>query len=70
MSKTPFANICIFMIFIISGLKLDTSSVKQAMKYWHVNCIPPLLRIVFPHGFSVYLTHHPIYWFHSPQNPY
>ncbi|KAM7457494.1 hypothetical protein BLSTO_01751 [Blastocystis sp. subtype 1] len=34
MSKTPFSNFCVFMIFIISGIKLDTSSVKTALHYW------------------------------------
>lgn len=36
MSKTPFSNFCVFMIFIISGIKLDTSSVKTALHYWPV----------------------------------
>ncbi|KNB44142.1 putative sodium metabolite cotransporter chloroplastic [Blastocystis sp. subtype 4] len=34
LSDTIFTKFCVFMIFIISGLRLDISSVKEAMKYW------------------------------------
>ena len=58
MSKTPFANICIFMIFIISGLKLNTSSIKQALKYWPVRLVYPIHLQYFLLGlfFILFLT--------------
>lgn len=36
LAKTIFSKVCVFCIFLISGLKLDVSSVKNAMKYWPV----------------------------------
>lgn len=36
LSTTPFTQVCVFMIFIISGLRLDVSAVKEALKYWVV----------------------------------
>lgn len=36
LSKTIFTKVCVFLIFLISGLKLDTSSVKDAIHYWPV----------------------------------
>ena len=34
LSQTIFTQVCVFIIFLISGLKLDTSSVKDAVHYW------------------------------------
>ena len=39
LSETIFTKFCVFMIFIISGLRLDISSVKEAMKYWAVGVL-------------------------------
>ena len=36
MAKTIFSKVCVFCIFIISGLKLDISSVKSALQFWPV----------------------------------
>lgn len=39
LSSTPFTQMCVFMIFIISGLRLDVSAVKEALKYWVVGSV-------------------------------
>lgn len=36
LAKTYFSKFCVFCIFIISGLKLDISSVKKALQFWPV----------------------------------
>lgn len=53
LSSTPFTQMCVFMIFIISGLRLDVSAVKEALKYWVVGSLSAhlnsstLLSVVF-----------------------
>ncbi|KAK8796848.1 hypothetical protein WA538_000076 [Blastocystis sp. DL] len=55
LSKTYFTQFCVFMIFIISGVRLDISSVKEAMKYW-VHFIIGVVFVLFVTPFIGYFV--------------